>query len=158
MGAINRYKPHIVLMGADWLESFRQANSRLTKTGSGATKWAIADPKIDHHVYVDATLFGIHYLFETPAKTTVDFIDRIRSIVHGNTAQTDASNQTHRAMPIPRDETDETILSLLAVGSTNQQIADQAFLSVQTVKNRLSRMMQQSGAKNRTELVVRLVG
>ena len=61
-------------------------------------------------------------------------------------------------MPIPRDETDETILSLLTVGWTNKQIADQVCLSVQTVKNRLSRMMKQSGATNRTELVVRLVG
>lgn len=158
VGAINKYEPHIVLMGGNWLESFRQANSKLTRSRSRATKWAIVDPRVEHHVYVEAIQHGIHYLFETPVKMTDDFIDRIRFIVRGDTAQRDSSNQTICAMPIPRDETDETILSLLTVGWTNKQIADQVCLSVQTVKNRLSRMMKQSGAANRTELVVRLVG
>jgi DNA-binding NarL/FixJ family response regulator len=127
--AINKYAPHIVLMGGNWLESFRQANSKLTRSRSRATNWAIVDPRVDHHVYVEASQLGIHYLFQTKC-----------------------------TMPIPRDETDEIILSLLTVGWTNKQIADQACLSIQTVKNRLSRMMKQSGASNRTELVVRIVG
>lgn len=156
--AINKHKPHIVLMGGNWLESFRQANSKLTRSLSRATKWAIVDPRVEHHVYVEVTQLGIHYLFETPVKTTDDFIDRIRFIVREDTAQRDLSNQTMCTVPIPRDETDEAILSLLTVGWTNRQIADQVCLSVQTVKNRLSRMMKQSGAANRTELVVRLVG
>ena len=156
--AINKHKPHIVLMGGNWLEGFRQANSKLTRSLSRATNWAIVDPRVEHHIYVEATQLGIHYLFETPVRTTDDFIDRIRFITREDTVQRDSSNQTKCTMPIPRDETDETILSLLTAGWTNKQIANQACLSIQTVKNRLSRMMKQSGAANRTELVVRIVG
>ena len=41
------------------------------------------------------------------------------------------------------------------VAGTDQQIADEVHLSLQTVKNRLSRMMKVAGAANRTELALR---
>lgn len=51
-----------------------------------------------------------------------------------------------------RDEMDETIVRLISYGFSNQEIADNVFLSVQTVRNRISRLLEGSGARNRTHL------
>jgi DNA-binding CsgD family transcriptional regulator len=46
------------------------------------------------------------------------------------------------------------ILSLLAIGRGDKEIAVSVFLSHQTVRNRVSAMIQRSGMRNRTELVL----
>lgn len=52
------------------------------------------------------------------------------------------------------DETDRKILTLVARGSTNAEIGDQVFLSLQTVRNRLSNLLAKFGKRNRTELAI----
>lgn len=56
------------------------------------------------------------------------------------------------------DFTDHRIVSLLAMGLSDKEIAASVFLSCQTVRNRISRMLQVSGARNRTQLAVRHLG
>lgn len=51
-----------------------------------------------------------------------------------------------------RDDIDEDIVRLITAGLNNNEIADRVFLSVQTVRNRISRMLEVSGARNRTHL------
>lgn len=51
-----------------------------------------------------------------------------------------------------RDETDGDIVRLITAGLSNTEIADRVFLSVQTVRNRISRLLEVSGARNRTHL------
>jgi DNA-binding NarL/FixJ family response regulator len=52
------------------------------------------------------------------------------------------------------DETDRQILRLLADGMSDKQIAESVFLSVQTVRNRVSRLLNRFGKENRTQLAV----
>ena len=52
------------------------------------------------------------------------------------------------------DETDRKILTLVARGCTNAEISDQVFLSLQTVRNRLSNLLTKFGKRNRTELAI----
>jgi DNA-binding NarL/FixJ family response regulator len=54
------------------------------------------------------------------------------------------------------DETDRKILALLAQGCTNAEISDQVFLSLQTVRNRLSNLLSKFKKRNRTELAIAL--
>lgn len=51
-----------------------------------------------------------------------------------------------------RDETDGDIVRLITAGLNNNEIAERVFLSVQTVRNRISRLLEASGARNRTHL------
>lgn len=51
-----------------------------------------------------------------------------------------------------RDSTDEDIVRLISAGLNNHEIAELVFLSVQTVRNRISRLLEASGARNRTHL------
>jgi DNA-binding NarL/FixJ family response regulator len=52
------------------------------------------------------------------------------------------------------DEIDRQICELVTAGCTNKAIADVVYLSHQTVRNRLVRVFDVTGATNRTELAV----
>lgn len=52
------------------------------------------------------------------------------------------------------DDTDRQILRLIADGQSDKQIAESVYLSVQTVRNRVSRLLNRFGKENRTQLAV----
>ena len=52
------------------------------------------------------------------------------------------------------DPTGRDILSLLASGLSNREIADRVYLSYQTVRNRVSLLLELTGAANRTQLAL----
>jgi two-component system response regulator DevR len=54
------------------------------------------------------------------------------------------------------DDTDRKILALLAQGCTNAEISEQVYLSLQTVRNRLSNLLSKFKKRNRTELAIAL--
>ena len=56
------------------------------------------------------------------------------------------------------DDTDRAILRELAKGSSDQQIAAVVFLSVQTVRNKVSRLLRRFDRENRTQIAVFLAG
>jgi DNA-binding CsgD family transcriptional regulator len=64
-----------------------------------------------------------------------------------------ADSDTLRASGVTRREAD--ILSLLAAGLTNADIAAQLYLSVRTVKSHVSSLLAKLGARNRTDLAAR---
>jgi DNA-binding NarL/FixJ family response regulator len=56
------------------------------------------------------------------------------------------------------DATDRAILRELATGASDQQIADAVFLNVQTVRNKVSRLLRRFDRENRTQVAVFLAG
>ena len=58
---------------------------------------------------------------------------------------------------VNRDQHDQMIVELVARGMTDKQVADSVGLAPQTVRNRLSRMLTDSGSQNRTHLAVRFL-
>ena len=58
---------------------------------------------------------------------------------------------------LAHDITDLHILHHLAHGKTNKEIADEVYLSLQTVRNRISRLMQATEAENRTQLALMFI-
>ena len=56
------------------------------------------------------------------------------------------------------DDTDRAILRELAKGASDQQIAAAVFLSVQTVRNKVSRLLRRFDRENRTQIAVFLAG
>lgn len=52
------------------------------------------------------------------------------------------------------DETDRRIVSLVAQGKFDKEIAEELYLSLQTIRNRLSRILTEFGARNRTHLAL----
>jgi DNA-binding CsgD family transcriptional regulator len=64
---------------------------------------------------------------------------------------------TERHIPVI-DDTDRSIIQLIASGYTDREIAETVFLSHQTVRNRVSRILTYSGARNRTHLACLYLG
>jgi len=62
-----------------------------------------------------------------------------------------------RVVEICRDETDRRILVLLTQGMSDSDIAEKIHYGVQSVRNRVSRMLHRSGFRNRTELAVKML-
>ena len=61
----------------------------------------------------------------------------------------------HPSMPFSlRDDMDRQIVSLIGLGYSDQQIANTVFLSCQSVRNRISRILRDSKLQNRTQLAV----
>lgn len=58
---------------------------------------------------------------------------------------------------ICHDEIDRRIITLIIEGWSDAEIADKMSYAVQSVRNRVSRMLQVSGFRNRTELAVKMV-
>jgi len=56
-----------------------------------------------------------------------------------------------RSIPVI-DDVDRRIVEMIAAGSTDKEIAETVFLSHQTIRNRVSRILMYSGARNRTHL------
>lgn len=55
------------------------------------------------------------------------------------------------------DKSDRQIVLLLAAGYTDREIADVVHFSHQVVRNRISRLLQNSGLRNRTQLAARSI-
>lgn len=55
------------------------------------------------------------------------------------------------------DDTSWQIAQLVALGLTNQEIADRLHLAHQTVRNRMTRIFDALGVNNRTQLAVMLL-
>lgn len=51
-----------------------------------------------------------------------------------------------------RDAFDESIVQFISIGFTNAEIAEHLNFSLQTVRNRVSHILEESGARNRTHL------
>jgi DNA-binding NarL/FixJ family response regulator len=61
----------------------------------------------------------------------------------------------HPSMPFSlRDDMDRQIVSLIGLGYSDQQIANAVYLSCQSVRNRISRILRDSKLQNRTQLAV----
>jgi NarL family two-component system response regulator LiaR len=55
---------------------------------------------------------------------------------------------------ICRDETDMKIITLITRGFSNDEISEEIFIALQTVRNRISRLLSAAGVKNRTQLAI----
>jgi DNA-binding NarL/FixJ family response regulator len=70
----------------------------------------------------------------------------------------DSRGEEHQILRDITDETDRKILLLISQGKFDKEISQELFLSVQTIRNRVSRILTESGARNRTHLAMLLMG
>lgn len=78
---------------------------------------------------------------------------RFNSGVSAARAQVTLSSQPEGRIRVV-DDVDRSIVRLIATGFADREIADAVYLSHQTVRNRVSRILTYAGARNRTHLAV----
>lgn len=81
---------------------------------------------------------------------------RVAHILHDAFTSTDTTVDTSQPMPSGvvtyRDMFDELIVNFISIGYSNADIADRLNFSLQTIRNRISRLLEESGAHNRAHL------
>ena len=95
--------------------------------------------------------------FKWPARDVVREIDALR---HGRTATpetTEACPWVSSAGPLCHDDIDRRIAAYITMGMSDRDIGAKVYLSSQTVRNRVSRMLERSQVQNRTQLAMACV-
>jgi DNA-binding NarL/FixJ family response regulator len=166
----SRHRPDVVLMdirmpGLDGIEATRLITSdpRLAETrvivlttfdldeyvfgalGAGASGFLLKGVEPAQLVRAVRTVAGGDALLD-PGAT--------RRLIEAYTSA--ASEQPSSPMPLPEDLTAREIelLTLIAAGSTNAEIAERLVISPLTVKSHVSRILTKMSARDRTQLVV----
>jgi len=113
-----------------------------------------------------ARLYGFDGVVEErdldgPLEGFVEQLERIVSAPTGDAAEPDLidvyTSVIDSRVIATMDAVDERIVNLVAEGLSDKQIGSAIGLSPQTIRNRMSRMLSDSGLRNRTELAVQFV-
>jgi len=84
----------------------------------------------------------------------VDLFAQLRRDIPMQNGILDSYAGQYRLLKDISDVTDRKIIQLIAQGKFDKEISKELFLSLQTIRNRVSRMLTESGARNRTHLAV----
>lgn len=78
------------------------------------------------------------------------WVNHVDNFSIGDTARVTMSD-------ICRDDIDRQIITLIVEGFSDAEIAEKLMYAVQSVRNRISRILQEGGFRNRTDLAVSMV-
>lgn len=95
--------------------------------------------------------------FKVPAR---DLVRELDGIHHGSTTSVETSVSCASASAVAslcHDDIDRRIAAYITMGMSDRDIGSKVFLSAQTVRNRVSRMLERSHVNNRTQLAMACV-
>lgn len=158
-GATKHMRPDLVVVDAVWLHVSPLLNRIMDLADCESATVVVASHRVDDVFKVQAEHRGFtNYL---DLAQPLDFIvERLCTISSDTTSP--PKPQPWTSVPLPamieggvgtaRDAIDREILDLVSVGMQDADIADVVHASTQTVKNRISAMLERSGYRNRTQL------
>ena len=94
-----------------------------------------------------------------------DLVLRCLEVLNGqrNISNVSSKMELSQFMPVDsafrflKDDCDVEIMMLLLEGCTNEEISERVFVALQTVRNRISRLIRDAGVQNRTQLALLMV-
>lgn len=165
---VRRARPHVVLM-----------DIRMPRmNGLDATRAILAMPGLEHPRVIMLTTFDAdEYVFSAlqagasgfllKDATAEDLVSAVRIVAGGEALLAPSITRRliadYAARPIPRDtssmlspltERELEVMKLVATGRSNSEIAEELFLSEQTVKTHVSRVLGKLGLRDRTQIVI----
>lgn len=170
------YKPDLILMDVRMpgMDGITAAQAILSKDPDMPIVMLTVES--EKSLVFDAIQIGVrgYILKDTPARK---LRDRLRSVINGeatlsesvtssvfdefsrlrinNTAKdTDIEDKAFQNLISTLTPRDKDILRLLALGKSNEQIASELYLSLGTVKKRISQLMTRLGFENRVQIAV----
>jgi DNA-binding NarL/FixJ family response regulator len=152
--------PDVLVVDSKWLVIGAPfLMSVLRQSGSDSPGTLITVPQLDNVTKVRAAHNGFTDVIRVDESNT-DLLEKIEKIKNGESAL-DGDSLWHTVKkptpvrvegPIAESETDRAIIELIRIGIPDNEIAECLFLSPQTVRNRVSAMLQRDGFTNRTQL------
>jgi len=153
----------LIVLGAPSLALFEAASNEAFQRGMSVSrpKVVILSSNINENLLEEAQTQGIDAVIDA-CMCADDVVDAVFSVIDSAAKANGVSafqlwkfdTQSAELENVCRDEMDAQIVSLIIQGFGNEDIAKQTFIAVQTVRNRISRLLAAAGAKNRTQLAV----
>ena len=154
-----RFRPDVLVVSPPWLTIAPLLFTLLEFSGNLGTRRVIGSPVVNDVVKIQSVYRGFFDVVDVsqPPDRAAKQVVRI----HRGSSSLDDDPLWLRVprpslvgdvAPGPRNQTDSDILELLCIGMRDVDIASALFLSVQTIKNRVSSMLDRTGANNRTQL------
>lgn len=153
----------LVVLGAPCLVLFESASNEAFQRGVSVSqpKVVLLSSELTEELMKEAGLQGIDAVIDAqqPAEIVMSSIVRV---LESETKATGVyafqhwklGRQTLDLSRVCRDDVDVLIISLIIQGMGNDEIAKQTFIAIQTVRNRISRLLAAASAKNRTQLAI----
>jgi len=146
--------PDVVVFVEPWFDVIEDLRAKLHSGRVREPRWCCAAPVLTPFQIAHATRIGVDRCGMEELLRQSDGASTYRIDTGQFAVAADRGSTQIRA--IAADHVDEEILHMLITGASNDQIAKSVYLSIQTVKNRVSRMLKVAGVANRTELAVQL--
>lgn len=153
----------LIVLGAPSLALFEFASNEAFQRGISMSrpKIVMLSSNITEHLIQEARTQGIDAVIDASLSAD-EVVNSVFAVVGSATTATGVSAFQHWKFDVRgsgledvcRDEVDVLIISLIIQGHGNEEIALQAYIAVQTVRNRISRLLAAAGAKNRTQLAI----
>lgn len=145
----------------EWLD---QVVSRIPVHGGLKKRFVIGTSRLTSEVVLSSLRLGANAVADMGSSTET-IIHLLHQVVSGriDLTKNNSVEEIHRMSPEVsilrhcRDNLDFLILSLLIEGKSNEQIADKCDVALQTVRNRLVRLMREANVDNRTHLATSLL-
>lgn len=154
------------LLSPRLLADYLASESGREKMSQRSSRRVLLVPERTPRTEALARLYGFDGVVEErdldgPLEGFVEQLERIVSAPTGGAAEPDLidvyTSVIDSRVIATMDTVDERIVNLVAEGLSDKQIGSALSLSPQTIRNRVSRMLNDSGLRNRTELAVQFV-
>ena len=157
--ALDRAWPDVVVVDQVWLHLSTLLRRILTSSNHTLPRVVVASRHVDEVFRVQVAHRGFTDYIDLD-KPADDLVVQLREIHTVGSRHID--DKFWASVPLPsvvndlsntaHDDLDREILGLICVGMQDADIASVVHLSTQTVKNRISAMLERSGMRNRTQL------
>lgn len=154
MGEFHPSEDDIVIVTEAAVERWCRWRAR-QRTSIGVTEviGALGSRWLDHESPEDHGFAGC-VDFKWPARDVVRELDVLRLRRSVSPEVTDSCAPASSAGPLCHDDIDRRIAAYITMGMSDRDIGAKVFLSSQTVRNRVSRMLERSQVRNRTQLAM----
>ena len=153
----------LVVMGAACLVLYESASNEAFQRGVSVSqpKVVLLSSEVSDELVKEAGLQGIDAVIDVRQPADLVVLS-IAEVFHSATRASGVyafqhwklGRQTLDLSRVCRDDVDVRIISLIIQGMGNEEIAAETFIAIQTVRNRISRLLAAAGAKNRTQLAI----
>ena len=154
-----RRRPDVVVVGHEWLMIAPLFHKVLEMGGCLNTFPVVGSAQIDDVLKV-RTAYNNFFDVVKIGVSGPEFVDSIRRVARGESLLKNDNLWTRVPRPymvsdltgITRDEVYVAIIELICIGLTDREIGGVIHLSTQTIRNRISAMLEKSGLGNRTQM------
>lgn len=156
---LQAHQPDVLVVHPTWFLASGMLQKLLHASNCSHTRRVVASTMVDDVVKVKAAYNGFFDVLDLdePMESLVDALRQI----HAGTSRLAADRmwatvsrpgQRTDIAAAMLDQVDHTIIDLVSLGLSDQEIAHVVHLSRQTVRNRISKMLERSDLNNRTQM------